>query len=77
MASVQQLAKFKSQFSKPEQWLQFQTFIEQYKVRGNADEIWLQWEIHNLQAQADHHAWQAYDARFVAPELLAGSSIFQ
>ncbi len=57
--------QLKPRFQNEGEWMDFQAYIEVQKVRGNADEIWLQWEIHVLSMQDSHGAWQSHGSRYL------------
>ena len=61
--------QLRPRFSNDREWSEFLDFIEDRKVRGGADELWLQWDIHRLTQQAGHQPWRRHDHRFL-PEAI-------
>lgn len=77
MASQYTLMQLKPKFTADEQWHEFLNFIDTQRVRGDAQELWLQWEIHLLKCQAVKSSWQSQDARYVRSEVTSNDSLFQ
>ena len=59
------LEQLKPRFSQHGEWLQFLAFVQSQRIRGDAEEIWLQWDIHLLQRQSAHLPWHNQDQRFL------------
>ena len=71
------LNELKMKFTDERDWRDFLCFIDSHKVRGDARELWLQWEIHLLRTQTAGRAWSALDRRFMAPAMKDRSPFFQ
>lgn len=69
--------QLRPRFRNDGEWALFLAFIEDHRVRGDAEEIWLQWDIHLLKRQAGQRPWHSQDNRFL-PEsmLMADAPIF-
>lgn len=63
------IEQLKPRFGSTHEWAEFLAFIEDRKVRGGVDEVWLQWDIHRLMLQAGRQSWQRHDHRFL-PEAV-------
>lgn len=59
------LNQLKPRFGSEREWTAFLSFVKARKIRGNAEEIWLQWDIHVLVQQAGHTPWFRHDNRFL------------
>lgn len=58
--------QLKPRFRSDMEWKDFLAYIEIQKIRGDADEIWLQWEIHLLSRQDSLGAWHSHGSRFLS-----------
>lgn len=65
MNSDAELNQLRPRFVSEREWTGFLAFVEARKIRGNAEEIWLQWDFHRLQQQAGRTSWHPYDHRFL------------
>ena len=77
MASANVLLQLKAKFESDNQWQDFLSFIESHKVRGDATELWLQWEIHLLKCQSTKNEWHSNDSYYLSSEIRARSAQFQ
>jgi hypothetical protein len=59
------LNQLRPRFGGEREWAVFLAFVEARRIRGNADEIWLQWDFHVLMQQAGHAPWHRHDNRFL------------
>ena len=57
MSSNPTLMSLKSRFRDDHEWSRFLDFVETRRVRGSAEELWLQWDIHRLTCQATLQPW--------------------
>jgi hypothetical protein len=71
------LNELKMKFTDERGWQDFLGFVDSHKVRGDAKELWLQWEIHLLKTQAAGREWSLLDRRFMAPGMKDRSPLFQ
>lgn len=71
------LNELRLKFADERDWRDFLGFIDSHRVRGDAVELWLQWEIHLLRTQAAGREWSALDRRFMAPGMKDRSPLFQ
>ncbi|MBP7370508.1 MAG: hypothetical protein KA902_03625, partial [Arenimonas sp.] len=71
------LLQFRENFETETQWQDFLQFMDSHKVRGNPDELWLQWEIHLLECQAMKPEWHGQDGHYMSSEMRASSAQFQ
>lgn len=51
------LMSLKPRFRDDHEWSRFLDFVETRRVRGSAEELWLQWDIHQLKSQAARQPW--------------------
>jgi hypothetical protein len=58
--------QLKPRFQNDMEWNDFLAYIENRKVRGDADEMWLQWEIHLLSRQDSLGSWHSHGSRFLS-----------
>ena len=58
--------QLKPRFQSDIEWNDFLAYIENRKVRGDADEIWLQWEIHLLSRHDSQGTWHSHGSRFLS-----------
>ncbi len=77
MAHQDTLSQLKQKFSSDEQWQEFVSFIKTQKIRGDARELWLQWEIHLLKFQVCKPQWHSQEGRFVRSDTVASYTLFQ
>lgn len=77
MAHQDTLTQLKSKFTAEDQWQEFLSFIESQKVRGDAQELWLQWEIYLLKCQSVKTQWHSKDDRFVRTNKATSNTLFQ
>ena len=77
MARVDTLLQLKPKFEDENQWQDFLNFIDNHKVRGDAIEIWLQWEIHLLKCLDMNNDWHNNNGHYFSTEMRASSSQFQ
>ena len=77
MVHLDTLNQLKQKFASEEVWHEFLTFIDTYKVRGCAQELWLQWEIYQLKCQAVKTQWQSHDGRYLGSEVEPNLALFQ
>lgn len=77
MAHQDTLAELKQKFASNNEWQEFLSFIDEQKVRGGSQEIWLQWEIYLLKCQANKAQWQSQDSRFSTTKKPQGLTQFQ
>lgn len=77
MANQYNLTQLKSKFTTDEQWHEFLSFVDTQRVRGDAQELLLQWEIHLLKCQAAKPSWHKQVDRYVSSEGITNNSIFQ
>ncbi len=71
------LNQLKPRFASEREWAVFLAFVEARRIRGNAEEIWLQWDFHQLQQQAGHSSWHRHNNRFLPePFRTADAPIF-
>lgn len=77
MASANALLQLKEKFESDQQWQDFLNFIESQKVRGDANELWLQWEIHMLKCQSMKNEWHSSDHYYLSSGMRASSTQFQ
>ncbi|HWS40457.1 MAG TPA: hypothetical protein VN247_04095 [Arenimonas sp.] len=77
MAHQDTLDQLKQKFASDELWYEFLAFIDSHKVRGCAQELWLQWEIYQLKCQAAKTQWQSHDSRFMGSEAVTNLALFQ
>ena len=73
MSSNPTLMSLKSRFRDDREWSRFLDFIETRRVRGSAEELWLQWDIHQLKCQAA--PWSGPGGGRYRPE--AGAPLFR
>lgn len=62
-ATINQL---RPRFRNERDWTDFLAFVDQRKVRGDAEEIWLQWDIHLLSRQDSHGTWHGHGSRYLS-----------
>jgi hypothetical protein len=77
MAHQDTLTQLKPKFTAVEQWQKFLSFIDSQKVRGDAQELWLQWEIHLLKCQSVKTQWHSQGDRYVRTNVTTRKTLFQ
>lgn len=65
------LEQLRPRFPNAARWQEFLAFAEQRKVRGDAEEIWLQWDIHLLQRQSVQGPWHSDMQHFLPASATA------
>lgn len=58
--------ELKSRFQNEHEWSDFLAFIEDRKIRGDAEEIMLQWDIHLLSRQDCQGTWHSHGSRYLS-----------
>ncbi len=77
MADQDTINQLKPNFTSHEQWQQFLSFIDTYKVRGCAQELWLQWEIHLLKCADLNKNWHNNNSHYLLTESRTSPSQFK